>query len=140
MEKTSGKHTSRFADYNRHNVAASRGGMEGNNAFLKDCARNSGSYVQGGYALASPSARLMALFEEFDPVSLDFFQFVEVRPSTLNDKHVSTTRDPNPDTWTRHVSPLHWPRPAVENLEAPRCNATLCLGLVSSADWPESGF
>ena len=67
-ERTSGRHTSRYADYNRYNVAASRGGKEGNNAFLKEQSQ------RNHFPLSSEM--VVELLCNFDEVSVSFLNDV----------------------------------------------------------------
>ncbi|KAE9047678.1 hypothetical protein PR002_g910 [Phytophthora rubi] len=58
---STGQHTSRFSDYNRRAINASRGGKEGNNALLEDAADTSGAILSLDYLWRSPNASVEML-------------------------------------------------------------------------------
>ena len=72
FEASSGRHTSRFANRNRYNVGASRGGKEGNNAFTKDMGFN--SYTKGR---TNTSFDIVKTLRTHEPISVDFFDKID---------------------------------------------------------------
>ncbi|KAL7555986.1 hypothetical protein ACA910_018384 [Epithemia clementina (nom. ined.)] len=87
LERGSGQHRSRFADYNRYQVAASRGGKEGNNAFLKGqlIPRRSGN--EGQSILPLTAASLVSLLENHNTVSVDFFKHLVMHPHSWSNNN-----------------------------------------------------
>ncbi|KAE9246305.1 hypothetical protein PF004_g4867 [Phytophthora fragariae] len=58
---STGQHTSRFSDYNRRAINASRGGKEGNNALLEDATGTPGATLSLDYLWVSPNASVEML-------------------------------------------------------------------------------
>jgi len=70
---SSGRHTSRYADYGRREVGATRGGKEGNNAFFEDL--SGGRYhktVDGIFC----NRNLVNMLRTHDSISIPFLEFL----------------------------------------------------------------
>ena len=74
LQLSSGKHRSRYADYNRYQVGASRGGKEGNNAFIADMCGN--NYTKGRQG-AIFQDELVELLRTRDAISIPFMEFID---------------------------------------------------------------
>ncbi|KNC87483.1 hypothetical protein SARC_00417 [Sphaeroforma arctica JP610] len=72
---STGKHTSKYADYNRRKVNMSRGGKEGNNAFVADL--SNGQYASDKYKCPPNNTHLVDLMCTHGPVSLDFWTHLD---------------------------------------------------------------
>eukprot|EP01134_Creolimax_fragrantissima_P000569 CFRG0569T1 len=72
---STGKQTSKYAEYNRSKVNASRGGREGNNAFV--CDLQNGQYKTHMEGMMPSGQRLTNLMCTFDPVTVEFWDHIE---------------------------------------------------------------